>query len=155
MQRDVLEIRVPIRHDPQVIEGVIREYRAWAEMHHGGSGIKSLFSNYLGDAISFQSDTSVSRIISELKRAGQNPNQATAPDPILQAVVFLEFAQEFDRQTEEISRNLKAADISTRELIANLLGEQAAAEPLSGDGGLQDSIEYMPLERVRDWTQGC
>jgi hypothetical protein len=142
VQRDVLEIRVPIRHDPQVIGGVIREYRAWAEMHHGGSGIKSLFSNYLGDAISFQSDTSASRIISEFKRAGQNPNQATVPDPILQAVVFLEFAQ-----------GLKAADITRRELIANLLGEQAAAEPLSGDAGLQDSIEYMALERVRTWSQ--
>jgi hypothetical protein len=153
VQRGILEVRVPVRHDSQVIEGVMRDYRAWAELHHRGSGMRSLFLNYLEDAVPFHSDTSPSRIISEIKGGSRNPNQATAPDPILQAVVFLEFAQEFDRQAEEISRGMNAADMTTRELILNLLGEGTDAEPLSGECRLPDSIEYMALERLRAWTQ--
>lgn len=153
VQRGILEIRVPVKPDPQVIERVISDYRAWAELHQGGPGMKTLVLNYLKDAIPFYSETSPSRIISEIRATGRNPERAVALDPLLQAVVFLEFAQEFDREIEEISQDLQVTDITRRELISNLRGGQEAGELASGEGGSQDSMEYMTSERLKAWAQ--
>jgi hypothetical protein len=78
-----------------------------------------------------------------------------APDALFQARLFLEFAQKFDRQSQDTRRNLRAYEKKAKYLFKDIKGEskdQVLDTPsgfkiMSGDPG-----EYMIFRRLDAWT---
>jgi hypothetical protein len=105
--------------------------------------------------IPFFSETSSSRIVSDLKKGPSSDSAETGPDPLVCARVFLGFAQDFDRQKDELNQGLGVHAQQSFELLKTLKGEKeidSAAIPLTAESKADDSGEYMALARLQAWA---
>ena len=107
VERGILDIRVPVTEDQNEIEAVVKRYLGWAELHFGGSGLKPPFLKSWKDSIPFFKDTSSSQVVADIKALHHGRPTSSAPGPLLTARLFLYFAQEFDRQNQEVVQDLK------------------------------------------------
>jgi hypothetical protein len=105
--------------------------------------------------IPFFSETSSSRILSDLKKGPSSDSAETSSDPLFCARVFLGFAQDFDRQKDELNQGLGVHAQQSFELLKTLKGEKeidSAALPLAAESRADDSGEYMALARLQAWA---
>jgi hypothetical protein len=101
-----MEVRVPDQTDDQAIEEVVKDFRSFASLHNDSGNLKT--AAFLGQhsATPFFSETSTSRIVSDLKKGVSTDSPERGSDPLFCARVFLGFAQDFDRQGAELNRGL-------------------------------------------------
>jgi len=149
-RKGLIDIAIPAEDDDDKIEILVRDYRNWAELHQGGG------PDYLKrrqGSVPFFDDTATTRIKAEIQQTARAPE---ADDPLFNARMFLQFAQEYDLQSEEITRKLVATDRAERKLFKNITGAPEVLTP--NDRWLQiqagiDAAGYMIPARVRAWAR--
>jgi hypothetical protein len=155
VEANLMEVRVPDPTDDQAIEKVVKDFRSFASLHNDSKNLKT--AAFLGQysAIPFFSETSTSRIVSDVKKGGSSDSAGTGSDPLFCARVFLGFAQDFDRQGDELNQGLGVHEQQSFELLKTLKGEteiDSAANPLGAASKVDDPAEYMALARLQSWT---
>jgi hypothetical protein len=106
-------------------------------------------------AIPFFNETSTSRIVADLKKGEPSDSAQTGSDPLFCARVFLGFAQDFDRQEDELKRGLGVHEQRSLELLKTLKGEtevDPAAIALEDETQIHDPGDYMALARIQAWA---
>jgi hypothetical protein len=155
IEADVMEVRVPDQADDQTLEKVVKDFRSFASLHNDSGNLKT--AAFLGQhsAIPFFNETSTSRIVSDLKNSASSDSAETGSDPLFCARVFLDFAQDFDRQGDELNRGLGVHTQQSFELLKRLKGEKdidSAALTLAAESKVDDCGEYMALARLQAWA---
>jgi len=155
VEENVMEVRVPVKTEDEALSKMAKEFRAFASLHDESKNLKTaVFWGQQGAIPCF--GESASRIVSDVKKSsGSAPAEADF-DPLFSAQVFLDFAQEFDRQSAELNRGLGVNVEHSRELLKEISGEKEIdlpATPLSAEIKVEDPGEYMALDRLRAWLR--
>jgi len=156
VEKGILDIRVPVAEDQKELEAVMKNYLSWADLHFDGSGLKPPFLQTWKDAIPFFKASSSSQVVADIKEQVHGKQASRAPEPLLTARLFLYFAQEFDRQNQEVARDLQRHRQQEAELIQQLKMEDdsLAAEFQKEEVQIpDDSTDYMVLDRLEAWTR--
>ena len=156
VEKGILELRVPVTGDEKELKAVVKNYLSWADLHFDDSGLKPPFLSTWKDAIPFFEATSSSQVVADIKEQVRGKPACGAPEPLLAARVFLYFAQEFDRQNEEIAQDLKWHHQQEVELLRQLKMEDDTSTAGFQKKEVQitdDSADYMVLDRLEAWTR--
>ncbi|UCF93220.1 MAG: hypothetical protein JSW39_03405 [Desulfobacterales bacterium] len=150
-----LEVRMPMRGDEQRIETALQSFQSWARLHHGPHGRGKDFLKYCGRTVPFFDDTSASQIIADIKRSPPQGSAVAPSDRLFCARLFLALAQEYDRQSYEIERDLRRYDQLAQGLINDLKGEDElfiAGSRRKADLRSEDPAQSMFMERLEAWA---
>ncbi len=155
-EKRVLEIRVPADEDNDRLERVIKEYKAWAELHKGS---ELAFFKSRKDAVPFFDETSPSQIRSELKSELKKDMQAEKEktDLLFNVRLFLCIAQESDIRNLEVNQHITSFEAKERNMLNALKGgdefDIAEFETPESENSLQrdDPGTYMTAERTEAW----
>jgi len=156
VEKGFLDIRVPLNEDQADLETVVKNFLSWANIHFDGSGLQPLFLETWKDAIPFFDASSPSQVMADIKKQVYGKPAARAPEPLLAARLFLYFAQEFDRQNQEVVRDLKRHRQQEAKLIRQLKMEDDSLTAEFQTEVVQmpdDSAGYMVLDRLAAWTR--
>jgi hypothetical protein len=156
IEKGILDIRVPFTGDQKEIETVVANYLSWADLHFDGSGLKPPFLQTWKDAIPFFKASSSSQVVADIKEQVHGKPASRAPEPLLTARLFLYFAQEFDRQNQEVTRDLQRHRQQEAGLIRQLKMEEDSLTAEFQKEAVQipdDSADYMVLDRLEAWTR--
>ena len=128
-----IEIRHPVIGSEARIAELCRAYGTWGDIHQKDA----LRLNRLAGEGFYNQDFAV-EISTEVRtkagdRSSGNPSpdlsgDVQKPDPLFNARIFLQMAQEFDRHESEIAASLKEADNASRHLFEALRGGDAEAD---------------------------
>ena len=154
--RGILDIRVPVTEDQNEIEAMVKSYFSWADLHFGGSGLKPPFLQTWKDAIPFFESSSSSQVVADIKKLRYGKPASSAPGPLFAARLFLYFAQEFDRQNQEVVRDLKRHRQQEAELIRQLkMEDDSLTTQFQKEGGqeLETSTGYLVSDRLGAWIR--
>ena len=156
VEKNAMNVCVPGPAEDKNFSEIVRAFQQFAQQHADVRDLKSAaFWDQYG-AIPFFDDTSASQIIADLKKS-REPNSGQAhPEAVLRARVFLEFAQEFDRQNAELQQELEDTDRRSEALLKNLTGQkddEPALARLIAEIKFDDPGDYMPLDRLLAWTR--
>jgi hypothetical protein len=155
VDRGVLDIRVPVTEDQNEFETVVKNYLSWADLHFDSSGQKPPFLQTWKDTIPFFDGSSSSQVVADIKGLLHGKPASRAPESFLAARLFLYFAQEFDRQNQEVVRDLKRHRQQEAELIRRLKMEDDSLTAQFQKEDVQepeDSADYLVLDRLRAWS---
>ena len=156
VERGVLDIRVPVTEDQNEFEAVVKNYLNWADLHFDGSGQKPPFLQTWKNSIPFFDTSSSSQVVADIKTLHHGKTTSSAPEPLLAARLFLYFAQEFDRQNQEVVQDLKRHRQQEIELIRRLKMEDDSLTAQFQKKDVQkpdESADYLVLDRLRAWSQ--
>jgi hypothetical protein len=156
VEKGILDIRVPVTENQTELEAAVKNYLNWADLHFDGSGLKPPFLQTWMDTIPFFEASSSSQVVADIKEQVHGKSASRAPEPILAARLFLYLAQEFDRQNQEIARDLKRHRQQEAELIRQLKMEDDSLTAEFQKEAVQipdDSADYMVLDRLEAWTR--
>ena len=103
---NVMEVRVPVQTEDDALAKMAKEFRAFAGLHDDSKNLKTAVFRGQQGAIPCFGESSVSRIVSDVKKSSRSASDRADFDPVFSAQVFLDFAQEFDRQSAELNRDL-------------------------------------------------
>lgn len=151
---NMMEVRIPAQTDDQALEKVVTDFRSFANLHEDSKNLKT--AALLGQQypIPFFSETSASQIVADLKKDSSSDSAVPGSDPLFCARVFLGFAEDFDRQRDEINQGLGVHDQRSYELLKTLKGQNeidsGAFSPAPGNR-LDDPGEYMTMSRLQAW----
>jgi hypothetical protein len=158
VRKGILNIRVPAKEDNEEIERATQEYLNWANLHQNGAAVKAAFISEKNRAESFADHLSSSHLVAEIKDHVYGRTPSKEPLNLFRARVFLYFAQQYDRQRQSISDDLKACQDQENELMQALKKEAdgLVANFTAGQAvDLVDSAAYMPTGRLDAWAQLC
>lgn len=148
-----MDIRLPLKHHEKAIASLLREYRAWANLHQGGD--LSFFKTQ-GGQIPFFDDSSVAHIRKEIKAGGEERSTTGVKNtPDLYPGVFLQMAQDLDEQNREIAGDMESQAVQERELMKNLKGDALDEMPSGLGAGMPsgDQEAHMIPERMTAWAR--
>lgn len=149
-QQGLIDISVPAEDDDTKIDILVKDFRKWAELHQGG--VLDYFKRQ-GGSIPFFDDTAIAQIKADIQHPAKAP---AAVDPLLNARVFLQIAQAYDLESDEIERKLISTEEAERNLFKNIIGEPEAPAPNALRSPTQagmDSGGYMLPPRILAWAQ--
>jgi hypothetical protein len=155
VEANVMEVRFPVPTDDQAIKRVVEDFQSFARLHQNGKEIKMAAFLKQG-AVPFFDETATSRIIRDVKKNIKSETSEKNFDPLFYAQVFLHFAQEFDRQRDELSQEISIYDQRSQELIKNLRGPDEIHSSVTGlapEIKVDDPGEYMALDRLQAWAR--
>jgi hypothetical protein len=150
-----LDIHTPITADQTQLDDVLKNFQNWAAIHSHRQELKTAILQSGMDPIPFFDDSAVSRIVADIKNDLNQKTGPEVPDAFFHARLFLEFAQEFDRQSQDTRKNLMAYEKKAMYLFKDIKGESedqvdgtpAGFKIMAGDPG-----EYMVFRRLDAWT---
>lgn len=151
MQQDgLLQLKTPVLDKEQAIRSRIQACHGF---HQGNPQNDMAFLK----ALAFQrldDETLSARIRSAILRYGQKTD--TPSDPVLEAMVFLTLAEEFDMQAQAIEEDMKRVDDLERDFLKKLVAddEEAPKDLLASTADLraEDPEPHLPDERLRAWS---
>jgi hypothetical protein len=156
IEANVMEVRSPVRIDDHALKRVIEDFRSFAGLYRNTQEMRTAAFSRPPGSVPFFDETAVSQVVGDLKKSLQSEGDENNRNPLFGAQVFLNFAQEFDRQQEALSQELGIYRQRSQELIKNLRGpgevESAAAEP-SAEIEVDDAGDYMALDRLQAWVR--
>ena len=140
----------------QELKKAIKNYLNWISMHLEGSGVKTASFNTLKSSLHLYDQKLSSHVVFEIKKRIFGDATAEGSELTLAARVFLYFAQEFDRQSQEVDCDLKSFRQKEEDLIRALKMED---DDLAGE--LQNkqtqtpntSADYLVADRLEAWTR--
>lgn len=147
--RGVIEIRCPAVGDESRLTQLYRAFTDWGAMH--GKDAAWLKSLSLKD---FYNQAFAVEIRSEILKFGETEAREE-PDPILNARLFLQLAQEYDLRESEIVQDIQSADMAAENLFEQLKGEAGAAvgDRIAGPRAAGDDAgSHMPETRMAAWS---
>jgi hypothetical protein len=149
-KKGLIDISIPTEDDDNKIEILVKDYRNWAGLHRGG--VPDYLKRQRGSTPFFD-DTYPAQIKADIKHTVRAPEP---DDPLFNARVFLQIAQAYDLESEEISRKLVSTNQTERNLFMNIIGEPEAPvqNPLRPQPKIGiDSAGYMVTPRILAWAQ--
>lgn len=153
-QNGMLDLRVPVIKDKNIVDAMLKECTAWTNLHQGNRGMIKEFFKAHKDTIPFFNDSLTPQIKADVKKRSQGNQQEIKPDPLLGAILFLHIAQEFDMQNWEINRGFLDVEKMEQNLFENLKGENEFAQTTAGINRLiaGDPGDYMIKDRIKAWS---
>ena len=148
-----LVVHTPVKAESDRLAELMKSYYAWAEENKGVD--LSVFKGREAH-IPFYEDTSISRIRQDVRNMGSAREKEPVRDPVFSARLFLEMAQELDRQNSELERSL--ADVRVKEdgMLSDLMGASngtGGIETASRADSVADPGAYMTGMRLLAWWQ--
>ncbi len=149
-EKGILDIKIPVTGDEQKINAIIRDYKNWASIHQGS---EKSFLKFQKEKIPFFEDTSEKRIMSEIRKYKDAKKEDEIPDTLLNARIFLQIAQEFDIQNQDVNQGLDEFKGLEQKLMKHLHDDDP--EFLIPNAEFQviqeDMGNYMTSERIEAW----
>jgi hypothetical protein len=153
---NAMNVCLPVPAEDKNFAEVVRSFNRFARLHTDGKNLRAAaFWNRPG-AVPFFDETSAWQIVSDLKKDPTHDTGLTDSEALLRARVFLEFAQEFDRQNAEIQQELSITDRHSKYLLKNLNDLTDHASPvtrLTAEIKVDDPGEYMTQDRLQAWIR--
>jgi len=156
IDRGVADVRVPAAGNETELITAIKNYQIWADLHREGSREKAAILRSHMDRVPFFNELSTRKIVEDIKANIPGDSDTQPPDFFLTARIFLYFAQEFDRQNQELTDDLIHHQQQEAELIRQLKMEEdpVAVELRNVPGQLPDPFaDYMIPDRLESWTR--
>lgn len=154
----LLEIRYPYQVEGDRLIAVVRDYKAWAQMHQGRIGDMAEFFKFRPERFVMMEDTNPSQIRHQVRHYGEPPGSETE-DPLIDAALFLSLAQEFDTQQYAMDREMDAVQALERQMMQKISGRGGDAEDLLPETGAppisRRDYAFLPEmipQRVRAWA---
>ncbi len=169
-----LEILLSEEEKEGRLPDLLKDYRAWADLHRGE---RPDFLKFSPASVPFSRETSISRIRSEIREAEKKERGALfgqkdiENDLLLNARLFLAVAQEYDRQQESVSMDLRQISAMEKSFFQNLMPEPDPVKPEAGKLGgweagklkaFSEDTQFfvdvsdkgsMPAERLAAWSR--
>ena len=156
VDKGIMDIRVPVTNDAAELELKIKNYLNWANQQLKSSGSATSILKTLAATLPFCDPSLSSQIVTQVKEHDQRGTTNSAPGALWEARIFLYFAQEFDRQTDEIERGLGRYRQKQEDLIRVLKMEEDPLAREFSDEQIQTqdtSVGYMISDRLEAWTR--
>ncbi len=158
----LVEQCLPIRTDAAKLNKIVKDYQAWMKMHERSGGIDYFKTRKLN--VPFFDELSTAHIKAAIAQRAQsegNPpdTQSDASANLLEAVVFLCMAQEFDQYQLEIAKDLSVVNTRQQEMFKTLKGELEGADSLMDANHIanasspDDLGQFQTLARIHAWVQ--
>lgn len=147
-----LDIRIPVEGDEKKLDKILKDYRAWINLHQGS---EIAFLKTQADKIPIFDETSASQIRDDIKKISRENQSQEKPDDLFYARLFLHIAQEFDLQNIELKQDLLLFETMEQDLMKNLKGENEVSHMDTGGNQelkADDPGHYMTKERIKAWT---
>jgi len=154
--REVMDVRVPLAEDEKALKTAVKDYRIWADIHRKGLGEKAVTLKTYLDSMRYDSEISSSKIVEDIKGKIRNHSDTPVRASDWAARIFLYFAQEFDRQNDELTRDLTRYDQQEEELIRRLKmdDDPVVDEFRTASTQLPDPFaDYMISDRLEAWNR--
>ena len=150
-----VDVRVPFRGDEAALERTQNDFRQWAAAHQGTD---ISFFKLQGQGTPFHGETATSRIRSDIQRgllSAEGGGTDPGPDPDLEARLFLQVAQEYDRQSWDVHQELEHLAGQERLLMDRIHGttDHAADAPRPAGETPPDTGAYLTARRLKAWTR--
>ncbi len=126
-QQELLEIRHPDTVDDRQLDALVREYKAWADVHQGSIGDVAGFFKSRPQRFAMMEDTNPSQIRHQVRHYDEPPESDTAGS-LMNAALFLSLAHEFDSQQCAMEREMDAVQALERRMMAHISGDAPDAE---------------------------
>ena len=155
IQSGVVEVRPPPSGNDEALKTAVKNYQSWAELYQDHTG-KTAFLKSRMNPVPLLSELSSTRIVADIKSKDRSRPVGELPDPDLFALIFLYFAQEFDRQNQELSDGLNHHEQLEAELIDGLkMEDDPIAEELRKTAVHQPEppADYMISDRMEAWAR--
>ncbi len=151
-EKGLIDIRTPVTGDESKLKAILREYKAWAELHQ-----KSLlaFLRATEGEKAFTDETFSSQIASQIKKNMVGDQPKAANDFLFNSRLFLSLAQEFDEQQDRIERELLSIDEMEKKLLSDLTDEDEMYFNIKGKDSIEkvyDSGKDKIKERLKAWA---
>jgi hypothetical protein len=156
VEKNALKVCVPVPAGDKRFTEVVRAFQQFARLHAHGRDFKSAAFWNQHNAVPFFDETSTSQIVADVKKGHKPYTRLAHPEALLRARVFLEFAQNFDRQNDELQQELNATDRRSKELLKNLSGQkdsEPALTRLTAEIKFDDPGQYMLQDRLQAWAR--
>jgi hypothetical protein len=151
-QEGILDIRIPVEVNGGFLDKVLKDYRAWVNIHQG---TETAFLAAMANKIPFFDESASSQIRADIKKTKKQIPPEEKPDPLFNAKLFLHMAQEFDLQKKELDQNMMDIEAMEDDFMKNLKWEDdddhargVARKALEKD----DPSQYMTKERINAWA---
>ncbi len=147
-----LDIRIPVEGDEKKLDKILKDYRAWINLHQGS---EIAFLKTQADKIPIFDETSASQIRDDIKKISRENQSQEKPDDLFNARLFLHIAQEFDLQNDELKQDLLLFETMEQDLMKNLKGENEDLHMQTADNRTveaDDPGHYMTKERIKAWA---
>ncbi|MBI5581807.1 MAG: hypothetical protein HY895_21845 [Deltaproteobacteria bacterium] len=151
-----LEVLTPVTGGEQRLDDMVREFRQWGRLHAGGAGLHAAFWRQRLPADALAEDGSSSQLVSQINSRLIPARGLAESDRLMPARVFLQLAQEFDRQSYDIQRDLARHEKLSTELLHALKGENDPSGggrnqgPARGPAGHED---HLWERRLAAWAR--
>ena len=129
IEANVMEVRVPVQTEDDALAKMAKEFRAFAGLHDHSKNLKTAVLGGQQGATPCFGESAVSRIVSDVKKSSRSASDRADFDPVFSAQVFLDFAQEFDRQTAELNRDLGLNKRHSHDFLKEISGEKEKGLP--------------------------
>ncbi|RZB34383.1 MAG: hypothetical protein SRB1_00151 [Desulfobacteraceae bacterium Eth-SRB1] len=153
-QNGMLDIRVPVIKDKNIVDAMLKECMGWINLHQGNKGMIKEFFKAHKDTIPFFNDSLTLQIKADIQKRSRGGRQKIEPDSLLGAILFLHIAREFDMQNWEINQGVLNVEKMEQNLFENLKGENEFAQTAAGTNRLiaDDPGDYMTKDRIKAWS---
>jgi hypothetical protein len=152
----LVDIRTPAAGDDKALVSAVKNYLNWANAHTDSSGHNIASLKTLHASAMPSGDTLSSIIVADVKKQMNGTADRKPPDSVLAARIFLYFAQEFDRQSQELDHVMAEFSQKEQALIQDLkMEDDALAAELNKktvrrpDGG----TDYLIPARLEAWSR--
>ena len=158
----LVERCLPIRTDAAKLIKIVKDYQAWMKIHERSGGVEYFKAHE--QSVPFFDEFSTAHIkaaITQRAKSEGNPadTQSDASAKLLEAIVFLCMAQEFDQYQLEIAKDLSVVNTRQQEMFKTLKGELEGADSLIGANPIantslsNDLGQFQTLARIQAWVQ--
>lgn len=154
-EASAIELRHPVLGNEAYLLELCRAYSTWGNVHQKDA----LRLNQLAGEGFYNQDFAAEIRTEVLKRKnGVSREAAPKTDPVVNARMFLQLAQEFDLRESEIRQSLEKTDYASKQLFEQLRGEDlATGEPFGVGAGAAtyDACAVMTEARLAAWALLC
>ncbi|MFO8111429.1 MAG: hypothetical protein R6T92_02870 [Desulfosalsimonadaceae bacterium] len=151
-ETSAIELRHPVIGNEAYLLELCRAYSTWGSVHPKDA----LRLNRLAGEGFYNQDFAAEIRTEVLKqRNGVSSDSAPKADPMVNARMFLQLAQEFDLRESEIRQSLEKTDNASRQLFEELRGEGLSEGEYSGAGdagATDDASAVMTEARLSAWA---
>ncbi len=148
-----LVVHTPVKAESDRLAELMKAYYAWAEENKGVD--LSVFKGREAH-IPFYEDTAISRIRQDVRNMGSESKKEQVRDPVFSARLFLEMAQELDRQNSELERSLDDVRVQEDSMLSDLMGASDGSDGIETafrTDSVADPGAYMTGTRLQAWWQ--
>jgi len=156
VDKDIIDIRIPVRGDDQELKSAAENYLNWANLHAGSARVTHASLKTLTAAAPLLDASLSSQIAADVKEQINATSADRSADPVLSSRIFLYFAQQFDEKSQEIDHVLVESIKKEQDLIRDLKVEEdaLAAELKKEHGPMPDvNTDYLISVRLEAWTR--